>query len=57
MSPQVIAAILKLAPLLLKVLEAALKAKDPADALVKAAAAVEMAAIEKARGAAVRKSR
>ena len=46
--------LLELLPLLVRVLEAALRAKDPKEALVKAAAAAEMEALEKARGAIVR---
>lgn len=57
MPSRVAAELIKLVPLLLEVLIEALKADDPKEALITARAAARMAAIEKARGAAVRRTR
>jgi hypothetical protein len=54
---QALKLILELVPLVVEVFTAALAADDPKDALVKARAAARMAAVKKARGAAVRGTR
>lgn len=49
--------VLELLPLAIEVLTAALSADDPKEAMVRARAAARMAAVKKARGEAVRRTR